>query len=489
MLRRDRIGFIFQAFNLVPTLTAIENITLPLTLAGRKPDQAWLRAGDRHRRSRQPRDSTDRRSCPAASSSASQWPVRWPAVRRSSSPTSRPATSTPGPAPRSCRSCAGRCASIGQTIVMVTHDPVAASYADRVVFLADGRIVDDMAGSDTRHGPRPHEAVRQQQAAMGADHVRTSPSRSSRPRSCGSLDDRPRRDARRGLHGRHARADRHHRQDVRRAVRRGVHRAPTPTCAAQPSRSQVGNDTPPIDASLRRHGRSSATASPLPTAVSGYAQLVDRRRQGDRRPRHRRPDPRRDAGSTTPSSTLRPRRGPRPQADDEIVIDKHSADRPALRASATPSPCSPRQGRTRSPSPASPRSATPTRSAARRRCCSPPPRPSSSSARAGQVDAIAVVAADGVSRDSRSRDRSPGSCPTDTEVLTGAELTEGGRRTSTKGMSFFNTFLLIFAGHRAVRRCVHHLQHLLDHRHPAPEGDGVAAGDRRKRQAGGALGA
>ena len=79
---------------------------------------------------------------------------------RSSSPTSRPATSTRRPAPRCCRSCAAPCDDMGQTIVMVTHDPIAASYADRIVFLADGRIVDEMERPDRRPGARADEAVR-----------------------------------------------------------------------------------------------------------------------------------------------------------------------------------------------------------------------------------------------------------------------------------------------------------------------------------------
>jgi putative ABC transport system ATP-binding protein len=107
LLRRTRIGFVFQAFNLVPTLTARENITLPLTLAGRTPDPAWLDEviatvdlGDRlgHRPSelsggQQQRVATARARCSAG--------------RRSSSPTSPPATSTPAAAPRSSGSCAG----------------------------------------------------------------------------------------------------------------------------------------------------------------------------------------------------------------------------------------------------------------------------------------------------------------------------------------------------------------------------------------------
>ena len=110
LLRRDRIGFVFQAFNLVPTLTALENITLPLTLAGAEARRRWLDEvvdtvglGDRlnHRPA----------SCRAASSSGSRWPGRWPAGPGSSSPTSPPATSTPAPAARSSASCAGRSTS------------------------------------------------------------------------------------------------------------------------------------------------------------------------------------------------------------------------------------------------------------------------------------------------------------------------------------------------------------------------------------------
>ena len=143
-LRRDRIGFIFQAFNLIPTLTAAENITLPMRLAGRKPDRAWLDNVVDTVGLRPPPAATARRSSPAGSSSASPSPARSRASRRSSSPTSRPATSTPAPAPRSSSFMRQAVRELGQTIVMVTHDPVAASYADRAVFLADGHIVDEL---------------------------------------------------------------------------------------------------------------------------------------------------------------------------------------------------------------------------------------------------------------------------------------------------------------------------------------------------------
>lgn len=112
-LRRDRIGFVFQSFNLVPTLTAIENITLPLDIAGRKPDEQWLNAvidgwvcgtGS----------ITGPPSCRAASSSASPAPARSSGGRRSSSATSPPATWIRARAPRCCPSCAPRSTTSGR---------------------------------------------------------------------------------------------------------------------------------------------------------------------------------------------------------------------------------------------------------------------------------------------------------------------------------------------------------------------------------------
>ena len=133
----------FQAFNLLPTLTAAENIVLPMTLAGNEPDKAWVDAvvatvglGDRlrhHPERAVRRSATARRRRPGAGLEAA-----------GSSPTSRPATSTAAPA-RDPGVHAHAVDAFGQTIVMVTHDPVAASYADTVIFLADGRIVDSMA--------------------------------------------------------------------------------------------------------------------------------------------------------------------------------------------------------------------------------------------------------------------------------------------------------------------------------------------------------
>jgi putative ABC transport system ATP-binding protein len=143
-LRRDSIGFIFQAFNLVPTLSAYENITLPMALAGRKPDKEWLRTvietvGLSHRLKHRPSELSggQQQRVAVARALASQ-----PSIIFADEPTGNLDSKT-GAEILSFMRTAVR--EMGQTIVMVTHDPVAASYADRAVFLADGRIVDDMA--------------------------------------------------------------------------------------------------------------------------------------------------------------------------------------------------------------------------------------------------------------------------------------------------------------------------------------------------------
>jgi putative ABC transport system ATP-binding protein len=138
-LRRDRIGFVFQAFNLVPTLTALENITLPLDLAGRKPDLDWLSTvvdtvGLTDRLSHKPSELSGGQQQRVACARAL---VSRPDVVFADEPTgnldSRSSSDVLGFLHRSVR-------DFGQTVVMVTHDPTAASYADRVLFLADGRL-------------------------------------------------------------------------------------------------------------------------------------------------------------------------------------------------------------------------------------------------------------------------------------------------------------------------------------------------------------
>ncbi|HZG95418.1 MAG TPA: ABC transporter ATP-binding protein [Mycobacteriales bacterium] len=143
LLRRDQIGFIFQAFNLLPTLTAAENIELPIRIAGRKPDEFWVRTlvetvGLTGRLSHRPAQLSggQQQRVAAARALASR-----PRIVFADEPTgaldSRSSADLLGFLRQAVR-------EMGQTIVMVTHDPVAASYADRVLFLADGRIVDEM---------------------------------------------------------------------------------------------------------------------------------------------------------------------------------------------------------------------------------------------------------------------------------------------------------------------------------------------------------
>jgi putative ABC transport system ATP-binding protein len=144
-LRRDKVGFIFQQFNLLPTLSARENILLPLSIAGRRPEPAWydtvidtvnLRDRLGHRPAQLSGGQQQRVACARAL-------VSKPDVIFADEPTgnldSRSGAEVLGFLRNSVR-------EHGQTIVMVTHDPVAASYADRVVFLADGQIVSELLG-------------------------------------------------------------------------------------------------------------------------------------------------------------------------------------------------------------------------------------------------------------------------------------------------------------------------------------------------------
>ncbi len=143
-LRRDQVGFVFQAFNLLPTLNALENITLPMALAGRDPDKAWLDAvvktvglGDRltHRPSELSGGQQQRVAVGRALASR-------PAIIFADEPTGNLDSRASAEILDFMRRAVDE---LGQTIVMVSHDPVAAAHADRVVFLADGRVVDEMS--------------------------------------------------------------------------------------------------------------------------------------------------------------------------------------------------------------------------------------------------------------------------------------------------------------------------------------------------------
>jgi putative ABC transport system ATP-binding protein len=144
-LRRDRIGFVFQSFNLVPTLTAAENIALPAALAGRRSDENWVNTvidavGLRDRLGFRPAElSGGQQQRVAAARALASAPEIVFADEPTGNLDSRASTEILEFLRKSV-------SDFGQTIVMVTHDASAAAYADRVVFLGDGRIVDEMTG-------------------------------------------------------------------------------------------------------------------------------------------------------------------------------------------------------------------------------------------------------------------------------------------------------------------------------------------------------
>ncbi len=161
-LRRDKVGFIFQQFNLLPTLTAEENILLPLAIAGRKPDHGWFKTvidtvglADRlgHRPSQLSGGQQQRVACARAL-------VSRPEVIFADEPTGNLDSRSGSEVLNFLRQSV---TEHGQTIVMVTHDATAASYADRVIFLADGSVVDSLEDPTA-------EGVLDTIKRIGADH-------------------------------------------------------------------------------------------------------------------------------------------------------------------------------------------------------------------------------------------------------------------------------------------------------------------------------
>jgi putative ABC transport system ATP-binding protein len=218
LLRRERIGFVFQAFNLIPTLTARENILLPLTLGGKKPARGWLRElartlGIADRLGHRPSELSGGQQQRVATARAL---VTRPDLIFADEPTgsldSRSATELLNQIRRAVD-------EYRQTVVMVTHDARAAAYADRVLFLADGRLVSDMRSPtadrilDTIRDltePRDNKGLTHrpdrfagslQEAGHVARHVGGG---SGSPAAL--CADRPRGVARRGVHRRHVRA-------------------------------------------------------------------------------------------------------------------------------------------------------------------------------------------------------------------------------------------------------------------------------------------
>src|SRR6185503_6343844 len=147
LLRRDRIGFIFQSFNLLPTMTAAENIVLPMRIAGRKPDEHWVASivetvGLAGRLDHRPSELSggQQQRVAAARALASR-----PQIVFADEPTGALDSKSGAELLAFLRAAVN---DLDQTVVMVTHDATAASYADRVIFLADGHIVDEMHAAE-----------------------------------------------------------------------------------------------------------------------------------------------------------------------------------------------------------------------------------------------------------------------------------------------------------------------------------------------------
>ncbi len=143
LLRREKVGFVFQAFNLIPTLNALENITLPMSLAGRSPDTQWLDEvvstvglGDRLKHRPNELSGGQQQRVAVARALASR-----PEIIFADEPTGNLDSRTGA---EILEFMSGAVRDLGQTIVMVTHDPIAAGYADRVVFLVDGTVTGEM---------------------------------------------------------------------------------------------------------------------------------------------------------------------------------------------------------------------------------------------------------------------------------------------------------------------------------------------------------
>lgn len=152
LLRRRRVGFVFQSFNLLPALTAEQNILLPLDLAGAKPDRAWrdeiyarLDIADRlsHRPSELSGGQQQRVACARAL-------ITKPEVIFADEPTGNLDSASGAEVLSFLQSCVSE---LRQTVIMVTHDPVAAGYSDRVLFLADGRVSGEL------YGPTPQAVL------------------------------------------------------------------------------------------------------------------------------------------------------------------------------------------------------------------------------------------------------------------------------------------------------------------------------------------
>ena len=272
----------FQSFNLIPTLTALENITLPLSLAGRRPDPAWLdhvidTVGLRTRLTHRPSELSggQQQRVAVARALASR-----PEIIFADEPTGNLDSRSGAEILTFLRNAVRE---LGQTVVMVTHDPTAAAYADRAVFLADGRIVGRPGRPHRRHRPRPHQEPRELTAMIATLTLKQLAANKLR-----LARHRLRRHPRRRLPRRHPHPHRHHPGHVRQRCWPRPTPAPTPT-SGRPARSTLGygESGRPLDAALLDTVRRRRRRRPGQRPGVGLRPDRRQRRQGRRRPEHR----------------------------------------------------------------------------------------------------------------------------------------------------------------------------------------------------------
>ena len=444
-LRRERVGFIFQAFNLVPTLTAIENITLPLTLAGRKPDREWLESvvetvglGSRLRHRPSELSGGQQQRVAVARALASR-----PEIIFADEPTGNLDSQT-GAEILSFMRRAVR--EMGQTIVMVTHDPVAAAYADRALFLADGRIVDDMANPDRRPRPRPNQATRPTPHEQRDQELITMLHLTLRELAAKKL---------RLL-------------TTAIAVMLGVaFMAGTLVLTATISKTfdglfadgyagtdayvrgtseidaEFGAQRPRLDASIIDTIKQVDGVAAAEGKVSGYAQLVDDSGEPVGDPGQGAPTFGESWSTVTELNPYRIAEGRAPSRPDEVVIDRHSAKTGNIHVGDATTVLTKRGAQQFTVSGIATFGDADSMGGASA-VLFEPTTAQDLVAEPGQIDGVAVVAADGVSQQ-QVNDSIAKVLPAGAEVLTGDQITAETQGDVKDGMAFFNTFLMVFA--------------------------------------------
>ena len=261
LLRRDRVGFVFQSFNLLPTLTAAENITLPSLWPGDDPtspgcDTLVTSLGVADRLRHRPSELSGGQQQRVASARAM---VTRPELIFADEPTGNLDSKSATELLELTRAAVE---GFGQTVVMVTHDPRAASYADRVVFLADGRIVSEIRNPTNGRHPRRAQGARCVSHVQARTEIHAG-------QEAAAVQHRAVGDARSRVPGGHARVHRHHRPHVRRPVRRHLRRDRLLRASAvRASNSSSGQPARP-DARVRRvHDLRGAPVSPMPRRSS-----------------------------------------------------------------------------------------------------------------------------------------------------------------------------------------------------------------------------